>query len=307
MPISISKSMKKWFLATILFVGIGCLALILTGAFLVAHPNPLKVFKDYGAPEDYGLVAETFHTKTGEAWLIRNPASLRVVLLCHGRSRNRSYLLPLAQALARRVNVAMFDFRSHGQHAFGTCSIGKKEARDVGEMLDALEARGFSDIVVYGASMGGAAAALELGEGRARPSVSGLILNGAFADLRQLLVKEVSGSPIIPGSLVPWIIDLGGAWAGFAPGDARPGDAIRKIRAPVLVLQARSDELLPASSGETLAGNAGGVSRLCMYEGTHDLAVSMPVQTMALGFVQTLNPECLDSIISDPGISDPGI
>lgn len=269
------------------------LFLVLFGAFLIAFPNALKVFKKYGFPEDYGLTAETLHTRVGEAWLIRNMASRRVVLLCHGRSRNRSYLLSLARSLAGRFNVAIFDFRSHGQHSFGTCTIGLEEAESVGHMLDALEAEGFSDIVVYGASMGGAAAVLELAA-HPRTSVSGLILNGVFADLHELLVQRVRGSVIVPAYLVELIIDVGGAWAGFIPGDVLPGSAIRHVRLPILVLQAWNDELLPRSSGETLSANAGGIATLCMYAGKHDMAENVAVQKMTRSFVETLNPECSD-------------
>jgi pimeloyl-ACP methyl ester carboxylesterase len=287
--------MKKWGVRAVLFIVAAHAGLTLAGAFLLAHPNMFKVFKDYGLPGDHGLSAETIHTKAGEAWLIRNPDSSRVILLCHGRSRNRSYMLPLARALAGDFNVALFDFRSHGQHPFGLCTIGPKESEDVGHMLDALEREGFSDIVVYGTSMGGAAAVFELAA-HPRASVSGLILNGVFADLRELLLQKLCGSIAIPPYLSGLIIRLGGAWAGFVPEEVRPGHAIKDIALPVLALQARDDKLVPESSGQTLAANAGGPSRLCMYSGGHDMAGSEAVERMTRAFAKTLALKCLDEI-----------
>ncbi|VEN74768.1 conserved hypothetical protein [Candidatus Desulfarcum epimagneticum] len=286
--------MKKWRSLLLVFIVSAHAVLTLAGAFFLAHPNVFKVFKDYGLPEDHGLSAETIHTKAGEAWLIRNPAASRVVLLCHGRSRNRSYMLPLARALAGDFNVALFDFRSHGRHPFGACAIGLKESEDVGHMLDALEQEGFSDIVVYGASMGGAAAAFELAA-HPRASVSGLVLNGVFADLRALLEKRLRQS-VIPPYLSGLIIRLGGAWAGFVPEEVRPADAIERVSLPVLTLQAREDELVPASSGKILSDHAGGPSRLCMYDGTHDMAKNEAVERMTRSFARTLALECPDEI-----------
>ena len=63
--LEMKTSIKRWFVKALILIAMGHAALILAAAFLVAHPNPLKVFKDYGAPEDYGLVAETLHTKAG--------------------------------------------------------------------------------------------------------------------------------------------------------------------------------------------------------------------------------------------------
>lgn len=139
--------------------------------------------------------------------------------------------------------------------------------------------------------MGGAAALLELAA-HPRSSVAGIVLNSVFSDLNDVLRHNLKRSLVIPAYLHMPIIKLGGAWGGFTPRAVKPDKAIRAVKVPVLVLQGRDDHFIPKSSGQTLTDNAGGVAKLCMYAGEHDMFDNAAVEALTRSFAATLKPEC---------------
>jgi pimeloyl-ACP methyl ester carboxylesterase len=238
-------------------------------------------------PAEFGLEVENVELPGGLAgWFIAHETSTRVLLVCHGRSRSKNHMLPLIARLAEQWNVMAFDFPGHGDNSYGRTTLGWREAAAVGTALDHLEARGFDDIVVYGVSMGGAAALIELGT-NPRSSAKALITDGAFADL-QGFVLETSGTWLLPGYLMRPCLSAAGKISGYDPGAVKPAAYAESIEVPLLALHGDRDWLVSPESARRIAAAAGECATLRFYAGTHDQPENEEMQQGVMEFTAGL-------------------
>lgn len=181
------------------------------------------------------------------AWWMEAPGSKTVVVLCHGYLVNRAEPLPIAYFLWKRgCSCLLFDFRAHGASAGARTTLGWDEREDVKAAVAYARKRvPGARIVLYGTSMGAAAACFALADD---PGLAdALILDSVYSRLRD----AVRG----------WWVFFGGRRLALALGpllwmdrlvlglSARRVDvaeALRRIRGvPILILQGERDDVVP--------------------------------------------------------------
>jgi fermentation-respiration switch protein FrsA (DUF1100 family) len=197
---------------------------------------------------------------TLRAWFIpAKQASGRTLLICHGLGANRSAVLPyLDVGDALGANVFMFDFRGHGESDGHTVTLGCREREDVLAALAYLrseKAAQAKEIIGLGISMG--SGALVLGAAEATPAFDALILDSGFASTNGLAENVVDSLPgwfrqLVVVAAVP----LASLHAGYWLPDLHPEDQIASARAPVLIIHADRDRMIPAEHAVRLYNHA---------------------------------------------------
>ena len=153
------------------------------------------------------------------------------VLFCHGNGGNISHRLDTCAALlASGVSVLVFDYRGYGRSAGRPGEEGTY--RDAEAAYQWLGQRGFegTNSVAFGESLGGGVAA----ELAMRAPLGGLVLQSTFTSI-----------PDIGAELFPW---LPVRWLGTIRYDTR--SKLPQLKAPVLVMHSRADEIVPFHHGE---------------------------------------------------------
>ncbi len=249
---------------------------IIGGCIAIAFPNIFKRYRTYNRE----LVAQvphesvTFKSRDGidlHAYFFPNTNTTKAVLLCHGRSSNKTRELPYARDFMARYNVLAIDFRSHGANRSGTTTIGMRESEDVLGALDWLVNRGITEVAVMGHSMGGATAIKALSEfkGGGTLQVKALVTEGAFASLNDLLMRQAHHL-CVPLAIRAPAFALAEQVAGYRIKDNAPERFITGISCPVLILQAGNDYLCSPDSAERLYAAAKSPKQLRYFKGRHD-------------------------------------
>ncbi len=253
-------------------------ALAWGGAAALAWPNPwLRLTKARGTPARDGVPFEAFALPDGSAaWLAGATDQPTAVVICHGRSRSKAWERPLIAALAPDHAVLAFDFPGHGDNPYAPTTLGHREADVVDAALDTVAARGFERVLLYGCSMGGAAAILSQGR-RPHPAVRGVITDGAFAAFSE--VVDHAGRRL-PPEVRAQALAITGRWAGYDPWAVRPIDVIHQIPVPVRLLHGDADPLVLPDAADRMAAQ-GPTARAQRYPGGHD-APDNPVMHAAV-------------------------
>jgi pimeloyl-ACP methyl ester carboxylesterase len=161
-------------------------------------------------------------------WWMEADEPHSTVLFLHGNAGNIGDRVPHYELLtAAGFNVLAFDYRGYGR------STGRPT--EAGTYVDARAARDAlpedHPVIYVGESLGGAIA-LELALHR---PPNGLVLQSTFTSIRHMARLHY---PIVPSALVP---------------DAYPSlDRIKDLKAPLLVLHGRNDEIVPLMDGQAL-------------------------------------------------------
>ena len=217
-----------------------------------------------------------------------------IMLLLHGRSRSKEYILPAAAGLSHaQVGVLAFDFPSHGEHGFGRTTVGWREADAVGVVLDYLaSAHPSRPVIVFGTSMGGAAGIMALGRDipdSRKDQVLALITDGTFAELADVpraLCMRILGLPL-PDPVL-WVVDaiLSSPllWNGISLWDVSPLAAAPHLTVPAFFMHGESDPLVPSSAAQRLA-DAAPHGKAYLYPGGHDEPENPEVQKAVKTFV----------------------
>ncbi len=227
------------------------------------------------SPADLGLpyeeVAWPGSAGTVRGWYVPPPeagAPAPAILYGHGNASDRTEWLEAAW-YGRREGFAqlLFDFSGRGESDGRGVTLGLREAEDLRAGMAWLERRPEVDasrLTLVGRSMGAVAALLAAAAGA---PVRALVLDSPFADLAQL-VDEALGRHFLP----PWPLrllafQLARAYTGYDPSDLRPVEAIRRLRAPILLIHGTADRVVPFHHAERLAQAAAGPVQLVRLEG----------------------------------------
>jgi len=253
------------------------------GAFL-ALPTPWRRLRPArGTPSDDGVPFESLRLGDGSsAWLAGGSgegSSRAAVCLCHGRSRSKAWLRPLIGALAPEYAVLAFDFPGHGENPYGWTTVGRREADTVDHALELLAARGYTRVLLYGCSMGGAAALLSQGR-HPHPSVQGLVTDGTFAAFPEVLEHRAGW---VPAYLRLGALCVAGMLAGYDPWAVRPIDSVAGVAVPVLLLHGDEDHLVPPDTALRMAGQSPRANAQ-LYHGRHDEPANAEMQAAVRAF-----------------------
>lgn len=196
-------------------------------------------------PADHGL-AYTRHvldeaSPSLELWHVSPDEPRGLVLLGHGYGGSKSALLPAAVELhALGYACLLLDFRGSGGSSGNETSLGVHEAEDLGRAARLAEGLpGGSNLILFGSSMGAAAALRAVDQGLVVPRA--LILEAPF---NRLLVTvrhrfELMGVPSFPSAEL--LLFWGSVRAGIDGFSHDPERYAASVRCPTLVLHGTED------------------------------------------------------------------
>lgn len=271
-------------LAVTLLVGVAVLtpgALVAAIGAGVAFPNLLRRLARMPTPTERGLQTVDVTLPNGcPAWWLPHATATGVVVVCHGRSRQRRWMLPLIETLTRHYSVLAFDFPSHGANRPGPTSNGWHESLSVDAALQWLADEGLGPVVLYGCSMGGAACLFAVGR-QHHAHVAGVITDGTYSVLLDVFerVRRRARLPRVVQQGVHRVVER---VARYRVEDVRPVDVVSRIRVPMYFLHGDRDPLAHPASAQRLADAAGPLGRAEYYPGGHDEPANPHMQALVL-------------------------
>ena len=219
------------------------LILILTGGCVEPLEKRFIFFPDntiHETPREWGLPYEEVHFMTEDrvrlnGWWIPGTGSPITLLWFHGNAGNISHRLEIIKQRRDRLgaNIFIFDYREYGRSE-GTISE-EGTYRDGEAAIRYLRGRGGLDparIVFFGESLGSAVAT----EMAIRHGCAALILESPFLSVREMARVSFPFLPV--GPLLRTRYDT------FSK--------IGKVRAPILIVHAENDEIVPFRQGQRL-------------------------------------------------------
>jgi fermentation-respiration switch protein FrsA (DUF1100 family) len=241
-----------------------------------------SVFIPFGRPDsspaDAGLKFESVTLTTADgvkldAWHVPKPGAKLTVIFCHGNAGNIGHRLDKLSILHDAgVNVFIFDYRGYGRSEGWPSEQGTyKDALAAYDWLRREKSVAPEQIVVQGESLG-CAVSVELA--RQRP-IGGLVLESGFASV-----------PEMARAVYPWLpLHL------ICQIRYDTLSTIGSVKAPLLSLHSREDEIVPFSHAERVFAAAPGPKKLVEIRGDHNngFATSEKVYRAALaGFFRSL-------------------
>jgi alpha-beta hydrolase superfamily lysophospholipase len=181
------------------------------------------------------------------------------VLLIHGYGGTRQselYSLPAIHASGFGAMVVAYrNDPGAGRAPHGYTHLGQTEWRDIDAEIGWALSHGARDVVLDGASMGGAIALEEARHGSYRAAIRGVVLDSPALDFGQDI--HYAGRDRASGPVGWWVI-ASGEWAmrmraGIQFGDLDQIAHARELRPPILLLQGDRDRATPVSGADTFA------------------------------------------------------
>lgn len=253
--------------------GMGKLGAVLTGVRLAKPRNTIS-------PATFNLPYETHRYRGGdgtdyEAWRIpaggppwrRWRGSRGVCLLFHGYAGCKAGVLREAEVVRRAgYDAFLVDFRGSGGSSGSVTTVGYREADDVAEAVKYVR-QNFrpSRVVIYGRSMGAAAALRAVAQGTVRPDA--LVIESPFDRILTTVSHrfDVVGVPKFP--LAPLLVFWGGVQHGYWGFGHNPVEYAKSVSCPTLLIRAGRDPFIKKDEAESVFDNVAGPKRLVVFDG----------------------------------------
>lgn len=239
----------------------------------LAHPEP--------SPADLVSQWVTIPTANGKLlaaqWMPAGQSVPQqgVAILMHGWGGNGSQLRSAADALQRQGwAVLLPDARSHGRSDADTFSSLPRFAEDLDACLDWLirhhaertQDGGHAQVVLLGHSLGASASLLCASR---REEVSAVVSVSAFAHPEQVMRCWLAEYRI-PFWPIGWLVNRYiESVIGHRFDDIAPVHSIARVKAPVLLVHGREDDVVPLACAEQLKAAAFNAT-LLVVPGQHD-------------------------------------
>ncbi|HEV3383278.1 MAG TPA: alpha/beta fold hydrolase [Gemmata sp.] len=206
-------------------------------------------------------------------WYIPGEKSSPTVLLLHGNGGTRGDCLDQAEWLAKAgYPLLLITLRAHGDSTGDLNDIGFSARHDVIAAVAWLEKNGHSRPIVWGRSLGSAAAMFASNELGNR--VSGYVLECPYRDLRTAVHNRIDNHLPPPLS---WLAYAGlSLTAPLVLGDVErisPRDASAGVpkNVPVLLLAGGNDRLARPEEAESIAAQIGPRAQVIIFDGAGHL------------------------------------
>jgi alpha-beta hydrolase superfamily lysophospholipase len=237
------------FVAVIVFLLVGVpymLAVMVTRAGTRPRDRTLT-----SSPADYGLEFEEVHFKSRDGvnlagWFLGGGSRNTVVILGHGLFRSRREVLDRAAFLRQQgYDALLFDFRRHGESGGERVTLGYQERLDFEGAFDFVrERRPGAPVLLYGVSMGAAAALLAAAE---TPGVAAVVADSSFLNIEHTVVHHVKLIFRLPhypfASVLLFFLEMRGHF------DRKDFDLEKAVAAlgtrPVLIVAGGDDRRMP--------------------------------------------------------------
>ncbi len=186
---------------------------------------------------------------TLNGWFFHGQGKARrgTILVCHGNVENISTHVKLDLWLIREgYDLFIFDYRGYGKSQGATTVAGiHLDAEAALETLLAMAGMEQERVILYGKSLGGAAAVHLAATSPHRERIKALIVESAFADYRMMARREIAKTVI--GWPVQYPLSL------LVNNDYSPLKWIGKVPPiPVLILHGTEDPIVPVEHGRIL-------------------------------------------------------
>lgn len=272
---------QKWLLrgggALLMLLIIAVAGISVRVGWVLTHPARLPVTRPVLTGES-NPTEISFASRRGDVtlkgWFFPARNSEITIIFAHGYRKNRLQedvpALDLAMALRENgYNILMFDFRGCGDSGGNVTTIGQYEREDLTGAVDFIKKMGRpgTHIGVIGFSMG---ASTSIMAAAADPRIEAVVADAPFADLQEYLSDNLSywsGLPAFP--FTPVIINIMPPVLGIDPAQVSPVAAIKKVRAPVLLIHGNADTAIPCSNSEQLHQAAPGTTTLWIVPGAN--------------------------------------
>lgn len=201
-----------------------------------------------------------------EAWRIEAPAKRRgTVVFFHGHAGSKASTLNAAsQFHDLGFATLLVDFRGSGGSSGNATTVGWEEAQDVAAGVAHARCAESGPVVVYGASMGAAAALKAVHDG-SRPDA--LVLECPYDNLRTTVRHRFDRVGVASGPIADLLLFWGGWQLGFDPYRLNPAEFANDVRVPTyLAFGARDPWVLP-EEGERIYAALRGPKRMRMFAG----------------------------------------
>jgi dipeptidyl aminopeptidase/acylaminoacyl peptidase len=247
------------------------IAVVLSGVHIVRRSNSQT-------PADLQLSFTThrFQNPSGltlEAWHVPGSDALPLVALFHGYAANKSSLLSTARVFHELgYGTLLVDFYGSGGSSGTGTTIGVKEAEDVAATVKYVR-RTWPDrkIVLYGISMGAAAALRAIAVSGAKPDA--VIIEATFDTLLNTGRNRFE-SMGLPGSpFAELLLFWGSVQNGFNFFTHNPVDYASLVGCPALVLHGELDQRVALEQARRIAAAMGGGARLVAYAGVPHIPI----------------------------------
>ena len=223
-------------------------------------------------------------------WYLPRENSPATIIYCHGLFRSRLEMLERAEAFDQLGYAGLLmDFRGHGNSSAAMTSMGYLERLDiigaVHYLRDSLHIQ--TPIVVYGVSMGAAAALLAAAE---EPQIAGLIIDSSFLSFDETITHHAKLFFNLPKFPVASALILFTKWrVGFTPENFDLQRAVQKIGdRPILFMAGAEDTRMPPEIAQTLYGAS---------PSSHKNIVIIPKASHGAAF-RTDPPTCTKAILT---------
>ena len=233
-------------------------------------------------PRDLGLDYEDVRLQTEDGVSLHGwhvpAAGAGTLLFFHGNAGNVSHRLGSIKVFHDLgLSVLIVDYRGYGESEGRPTEAGTyRDAEAAWRYLTEVRGVPAGNIVVFGRSLGGAVAAWLAA--RTRPAA--LIVESAFTSVPDL------GQELYPWLPVRWLSRFDYATIRY----------IADVRAPVLVVHSRDDEIAPFHHGEAIFAAAPQPRTLLELAGTHNDAFVRSEQQYIAG---------LREFLAQPGLPSP--
>lgn len=221
-----------------------------------------------------------------------DPVTARgTVLILHGlwhHKAKRIYVLWARLLASDGYRCVLVDSRSHGQSTGTKVSYGVHEAADTLQVIDALEQRNLieGELGILGGSMG-AATAIQTAAQDER--IDTVICLAPFSRLDEV-IGSVARAVFFSARLMPGVVwdryaAAVGKRVGIDPAQADNIEAARRVKAPMLLIAAGDDDLVPPEQARAIHAVAPDGSRLHIIEGEDHRSIARAVPEPMLALV----------------------
>jgi fermentation-respiration switch protein FrsA (DUF1100 family) len=248
----------------------------------IYKPDPMPDRLEWAGlppPETVSVRADDGMVVQGYRWPALRPGHV-TLLFFHGNGGNRYEAAQLAAPLRRDgAEIIVASYRGYGDNSGKPSEHGLRQ--DATAFLRLARASSPRKLYLFGFSLGGAVA-LDLA---ARNKVDGVVTLGTFSSLRSV-------TPPLARGLLPDQFDNVAA--------------VRRLRAPLLILHGTADTLIPIEEAVKLKAAAGRNARFLRLTGApHNVALDQLAGRIWREIAAMPDPEAAAAPVSDLGGSAP--